>query len=90
MRSVLRATLSAAMDTTLSLASARLFRDENGIERVTLDLAEFAALVNAASIARHGVPDTTVIVRKLEEVLAEGGEYIDLDDFLAEYDAAHG
>lgn len=71
------------------LKSVEIVRSKDGTERVVLDLAEFQALLDAASVAEHGLPNVKDVIRELRAVLASGGAYVDADEFLAEYDAAH-
>lgn len=69
---------------------AKVLRDGDGRERVLLDLAEFQALLDAARRADAGLPDLAPLIRRLEQVLTCPAEEVDLERFLAEYDAAHG
>jgi len=73
----------------VTLKSLQFVRAKDGSEQVLLDLAEFQALLDAASIAEHGLPDVKVVVEGLRSVLATSSEYIDANDFLDRYDAAH-
>ena len=54
-----------------------------------LDLAEFQALLDAASMAEHGLPDVKAVVEALRSVLGSESEYMDAGEFLERYDAAH-
>ena len=70
---------------------ARVIRDHQGRERVVLDLADFQALLDASEGAESVPPDLGAVVRKLAEVLkGKPDDVVDLDAFLADYDAAHG
>ena len=69
--------------------SAQLIRGKDGKERVVLDLPEFQALLDAATDSSHQLPSTREIVDELRKIFELGAEYIDVDDFLAQYDAAH-
>ena len=71
------------------LKSAQLVRSRDGIERVVIDLPEFQALVDAATESKHSPPEAREIIEELRKVFESDDEYIDVDDFLAEYDAAH-
>jgi hypothetical protein len=71
------------------LKSLQFVRAKDGSQQVLLDLAEFQALLDAASIAEHGLPDVKLVVEGLRSVLATSGEYVEVDDFLGRYDAAH-
>jgi hypothetical protein len=68
---------------------ARRVRDRDGTERVLVDLADFQALVDAADLATHGVPDVRVIVERLRANLEADEAVVDVDEVLAAYDAAH-
>jgi hypothetical protein len=57
---------------------------------VEIDLAEFQALLDAAATAEHGLPDTKVLISELRSALESAEGYVDADELLAEYDAAHG
>lgn len=54
-----------------------------------MDLADFVALVDAADRATHGDLDTRAIITRLREHLDADEPGMDLDEFLAAYDAAH-
>jgi len=70
---------------------ATVVRAADGIERVILELQDFQALLDAAAAARHGLPDVSSLVVRLQADLDDPmSEVIDLDQFLAEYDALHG
>jgi hypothetical protein len=69
---------------------ATVVRTPGGTEGVVLDLADFQALLDAAHAASHGLPDVAAIVQRLSAVLGEHHDVVDLDRFLAEYDALHG
>jgi hypothetical protein len=73
----------------VTLTTLRYVRAEDGKQRVELDLAEFQALVDAASIAEHGLPDVQALISELKVALASPEEYVGADELLAEYDAAH-
>ena len=47
----------------MTLATMQLVRTKDGTERVLLDLAEFQALVDAASAAEHGLPNVAAVIR---------------------------
>jgi hypothetical protein len=68
---------------------AKVLRGSDGRECVVLDLAEFQALLDAARRPDAGLPELAPLIRKLEEVLRAPREEIDLEQFLADYDAAH-
>ena len=70
--------------------SAKVLRDSDGRERVLLDLAEFQALLDAARRPDAGLPELGPLIRRLEKVLETPAEEVDLEQFLADYDAAHG
>jgi hypothetical protein len=70
--------------------AAKLVRAKDGRPHVRVDLADFQALVDAAAIAEHGTPDTELLIRELRKALEAGGDYVDADAFLEQYDAAHG
>lgn len=67
---------------------ARRVRDRDGTEQVLVDLADFQALVDAADLATHGVPDVRAIVERLRANLEADEEVVDVDEVLAAYDAA--
>jgi len=69
---------------------AKVLKDSDGRERVLLDLAEFQALLDAARRPDAGLPELGPLIRKLEGVLETPAEEVDLERFLADYDAAHG
>lgn len=69
---------------------ARVLKDSDGRERVLLELADFQALLDAARRPDTGLPDLGPLIRKLEGVLDAPAEEVDLERFLADYDAAHG
>ena len=69
---------------------AKVLKDSHGRERVLLDLAEFQALLDAARRSDAGLPELGPLIRKLESVLDAPAEEVDLERFLADYDAAHG
>jgi hypothetical protein len=71
------------------LTTVRYVRTGSGRERVELDLAEFQALVDAASIAEQGLPDVTALISELKLALESSEGYVEADELLAEYDAAH-
>jgi len=73
----------------MSLTTLRYVRTENGKQRVELDLAEFQALVDAASIAEHGLPDVRALISELKLALASTEDYVGADELLAEYDVTH-
>jgi hypothetical protein len=74
----------------VTLTSVRYLRADDGKQRVLLDLAEFQALLDAASIAEHGLPDVKTLISELKKALASPEGYVDADELLAEYDATHG
>jgi hypothetical protein len=67
-----------------------LVRAADGTERVVLEVADFQALLDAASAAAHGLPEIEPLVRRLGAILDQSPDTVDLEDFLAEYDALHG
>ena len=69
---------------------ARVLKGCDGRERVLIELAEFQALLDAARCSEAGLPEIRPLVKKLGVLLDEPREYVDLDEFLADYDAAHG
>jgi len=73
----------------VTLTTVKYVRAEDGTQRVLLDLAEFQALLDAASIADHGLPDVNLLISELKLALASPESYVDADQFLAEYDATH-
>ena len=73
----------------MTLASVQYLRTKDGTERVVMDLAEFQALLDAAATAEHGLPDVKELIRELKAALQSSEGYVGVDDFLAEYDAAH-
>lgn len=73
----------------MTLKSVQFVRAEDGTQRVLLDLAEFQALLDAASVAEHGLPDVKRVLDALRSVLTSESEYVDAGDFLDRYDAAH-
>ena len=64
-------------------------RGKDGAERVLLDLSEFQALVDAASAAEHGLPNVATVVRELKVALSATEGYLDAEELLQQYDAAH-
>ena len=73
----------------LMAAPIRRLRAPDGTEQVLLPLADFVALVDAASRATHGDPDQDVLVEALRAHFEAGEPSIPIEDFLAAYDAAH-
>lgn len=70
---------------------ATVVRGADGTERVVLDLADFQALLDAADAATHRLPDLDTVVHRLRAIVEESPhDVVDLDQFLAEYDALHG
>lgn len=69
---------------------AKLLKDRNGQERVLLDLVEFQGLLDAARRPDAGLPEFGPLIRNLERVLDTPADEVDLERFLADYDAAHG
>jgi hypothetical protein len=67
----------------------RILKSSDGRERVLIDLAEFQALLDAARRFVAGLPEVAPLVRRLAALLDEPREYVDLESFLEEYDAAH-
>jgi hypothetical protein len=68
----------------------RLVRGEDGTERVLIDLAEYQALLDAASAAEHGLPDVSIVIRELKAALTTTeASYVDVDELLQQYDALH-
>jgi hypothetical protein len=70
--------------------AAKLIRSEDGAERVLVDSAHFQALLDAASIAEHGLPDVKRAIQELRAALAMGDDYVDAGELLERYDAVHG
>jgi hypothetical protein len=67
-----------------------LLRAADGSERVLLDLADFQALLDAANASKHGLPELAPVVARLRAVLEQGDrDALDLERFLAGYDAVH-
>lgn len=56
----------------MKLKSVQYVRAEDGTQKVILDLAEFQALLDEVSIAKHGPPDLGMVVDGLRSV--RGGE----------------
>ena len=73
----------------MTLKSVQFVRAKDGTERVVLDLAEFQALLDAANMAEHGLPDVKALIHELRAVLESESEYIDAGEFLDQYDATH-
>jgi hypothetical protein len=73
----------------MAIKSAQFVRTKDGTERVVLDIAEFQALLDAARIAEHGLPDLKLVVEGLSSVLESESEYMDAGEFLDQYDATH-
>jgi hypothetical protein len=71
-------------------ASVRVVRAKDGSEGVLLSLEEFQALLDAATAAKHGVPETKQVIGELRAALQAETAYVDAADFLEQYDAAHG
>jgi hypothetical protein len=69
---------------------ATVVRASDGTEKVLLELADFQALLDAADVPIHGLPDIESLVRRLRLALDQPSDGIGLEDFLAEYDALHG
>ncbi len=74
----------------MTLTTVRYLRATDGTPKVEIGLPEFQALLDAASIAEHGVPDVTEVVAALRAALASPEGYVDADQLLAEFDATHG
>jgi hypothetical protein len=70
----------------------RLIRDREGKEHVVLELGDFQALLDAPSAVEDGLPEVRSVVERLALVLRSTSDQdvVDLDEFLARYDAAHG
>lgn len=79
-------------DTLFMEPRTRLIRDREGREHVVLELADFQALLDASSAIEHGLPEVRSVVERLALALRSGSDQdvVDLDEFLARYDAAHG
>lgn len=73
-----------------TIPAAKLVRDKDGTERVLVDLADFQALVDAASAAEPGRLDVKDIIRALRAALDSSEGYVDAGELLEQYDAAHG
>lgn len=69
---------------------AKVLKDSDGRERVLLDIVDFQALLDAARRPDTALPEFAPLIRKLEGILAGSVEEVDLERFLADYDAAHG
>jgi hypothetical protein len=74
----------------MTLTTVRYVRTKDGAERVELDIAEFQALLDAAAAAESGLPDVKVLIAELKAAMESREGYVSADDFLAQYDAAHG
>jgi hypothetical protein len=74
----------------VTLTTVQYVRTNDGTERVQIGLAEFQALLDAATIAERGLPDVKALIAELRAALESTEAYIDADEFLAKYDAAHG
>jgi hypothetical protein len=74
----------------VTLTTVRYLRTTDGTPKVEIGLAEFQALLDAASIAEHGLPDVKEVIAALRAVLASPEGYVDADQLLAEFDATHG
>ena len=74
----------------MTLTTVRYVRTEDGTAKVEIGLPEFQALLDAASIAEHGLPDLREIAVALRAALASPAGYVDADELLAEFDATHG
>jgi hypothetical protein len=81
---------SSVLDCPVTLTTVRYLRTKDGRERVQLDLLEFQALVDAASVAEHGLPDVSMLISELRSALKSREGYVEADEVLAECDAAHG
>jgi hypothetical protein len=77
------------MNLYMTLTTVRYVRTKDGAERVELDIAEFQALLDAAA-AESGLADVKVLIAELRAAMESRESYVDADDFLAQYDAAHG
>jgi hypothetical protein len=66
---------------------ARRVRARDGTEHVLVELADFVALVDAASAKPIDEPLLRAIVKRLRENLEADEPGIPLDEFLAAYDA---
>jgi hypothetical protein len=74
----------------VTLTTVRYVRATDGTQKVEIGLPEFQALLDAASIAEHGVPDVKEVIAALRVALASPESYVDADQLLAEFDATHG
>jgi hypothetical protein len=74
----------------VTLTTVRYLRTKDGTERVQIGLPEFQALLDAATIAERGLPDVKALIAELRAALGSTEDYVDADEFLAKYDAAHG
>jgi hypothetical protein len=72
----------------MTLTTLRYVQSADGTERVELGLAEFQALVDAASVAEHGLPDVKQLLAELRAALSSADGYVDGEKLLAELDAA--
>jgi hypothetical protein len=68
---------------------ARRVRTADGTEHVLVSLAEYEALLEAATAAPLTPELTRQVVARLRENFEADRPGIDLDDFIAGYDAAH-
>lgn len=69
---------------------AHIVRDRDGRERVVLDLVDFQALLDASHDSVAGRVELSAVVSKLTEALATSSDdMVDLDEYLASYDALH-
>jgi len=71
-------------------STAKRIVTKDGTEHVLVELSEFQALLDAANASRSGLPDVKPILEKLARNLEADEPCVDLDQFLAEYDAVHG
>jgi hypothetical protein len=71
-------------------SSAKRIVTKDGTEHVLVELSEFQALLDAANASRSDLPDVNTILGRLVQNLETDEGSVDLDEFLAEYDAVHG
>ena len=70
-------------------STAKRIVSKDGTEHVLVELSEFQALLDAANASRSELPDVKRILERLVQNLEAKEPSVDLDEFLAEYDAIH-
>lgn len=68
-------------------STAKRIVSKDGTEHVLVELSEFQALLDAANALRSELPDVKQIFERLAQNLENDEPSVDLDEFLAEYDA---